>query len=76
MAVAEGVVHFGQGGDKLVALHTQVEVDGIEGVAEVARRADQAGALACCGGEKLFELLGNWLIVAAQVVRIAERQRA
>ncbi len=75
MSVAEGVVDFGDGGAELVAVHAEVEIDGVEGDAEVTGGGDQeVGLVGLDGREEGIELSGDGLVLSVEVIGIAEAE--
>ena len=50
VSIAEGVVDLGDGGAELGAVHAEVEVDRVEGEAEVTGRGDEVGGLSLVWG--------------------------
>jgi hypothetical protein len=52
VSVAEGVVDFGDGGAELGSVHTEVEIDGIEGESEVTGGGDEEVGLVGLGGRE------------------------
>lgn len=77
MSVAEGVVDFGDGGAELGSVHTEVEIDGIEGESEVTGGGDEEVGLVGLGGrEEGMELFGDGAVVTVEVIGIAEAEGA
>ena len=75
MPVAEGVVDFGDRGAELVAVHAEMEIDGIECKAEITGGGDQQGGLVRLGNrEEGIELFGNGLVLSMEIIGIAEAE--